>query len=174
MSVKQKTPSDVYDDWKNTIESITMVYDNVLHNQIYPSWAENMSEIDLKNKIDNLKIENNCLYTLNMIASIEGFFNNQLVYFNRAKKWPGTLKRAFKSKINKKEYINFDNILDEWGKYDTRTKKRISDLKNFLNYRHWLAHGRHWKIHYWNIPDPEEVYILYSEINEIILFNLNL
>jgi hypothetical protein len=36
------------------------------------------------------------------------------------------------------------HILDVWRDRDGKTKSLIGDFRGALNYRHWLAHGRHW------------------------------
>ena len=112
-----------------------------------------------------------------MIASIEGIFNHQLKYYFKTKPkfpWVTPLRKKFNLKLDNNKYIKFETILDEWKKNDPRVKNKISKLKEYLLYRHWLAHGRHWSIHYWNIPDPNEIYILYTELNKLILFNFDL
>ncbi len=179
MNNKQKLPSQIYDDWQITIESINNMLYNLKNSKfsIIPAWAENLSLDELEIKINDLISENNLLYTLNLIASIEGLFNHQLKYFEKNKSKSPQLKflrNKFKSKIKKNEYIKFETILDEWKKAEPSIKIYLSKLKTFLYYRHWLAHGRHWTIQYRNIPDPNDIFLLFEELNKKILFDLNI
>lgn len=179
MTIKQKTPSEIYDNWKNTESSITIILNNAKNNHIQniPNWALYKTFDEISEIIENLLCENKYQYTLNLIASIEGLFNHQLKYYikNKSKKnYAKALIKKFKKELQNNKYIKFDNILDEWKIKDNRIKPLISKLKDYLQYRHWLANGRHWSIHYHNIPDPLDIYLLYDKLNKLINFDLNI
>lgn len=55
-------------------------------------------------------------------------------------------KDIFKKECEKNEKkVRLDkHILDVWRDRDGKTKSLIGDFRGALNYRHWLAHGRHW------------------------------
>jgi hypothetical protein len=55
-------------------------------------------------------------------------------------------KDIFKKECEKNERkVRLDkHILDIWRDRDGKTKSLIGDFRGALNYRHWLAHGRHW------------------------------
>jgi hypothetical protein len=40
--------------------------------------------------------------------------------------------------------VRFDDILQLWGEHYPAFKRAIGDLRGALEFRHWLAHGRHW------------------------------
>ncbi len=176
--IKQKKPSDVYDDWQRTVEALKQVPQNALLDikGRLPAWAQNLSFQELNQLTDNIVRETDLHYALGLIASIEGVFNDQIKSFVSRKskdKFAKRLRQKFKKQIESKKQIRFDDILDTWKDNDPRTKVKISELKKYLEYRHWLAHGRHWDIHYWNCPDPNDVYMLYDALNSIIVFDLS-
>ena len=55
-------------------------------------------------------------------------------------------KDKFKNECEKNEKkVRLDkHILDVWRNRDAKTKALIGDFRGTLNYRNWLAHGRHW------------------------------
>jgi hypothetical protein len=178
IEIKQKNPSEVYDDWQKTIETLKIVPLNVATNTSgkLPSWTLNLNSTQISEITDDIVKENNLHYTLGLISSIEGLFNHQVKSFvsrKRKNKLAKSVRKKFKKLIQDKKQIRFDDILDIWKKYDPIAKSQISSLKSILQYRNWLAHGRHWKIHYWKCPDPNDVYLLYSELCQVIDFDLS-
>ena len=55
-------------------------------------------------------------------------------------------RNIFKNECEKNpKNVRLDkHILDIWRDRDGKTKSLIGDFRGALNYRHWLAHGRHW------------------------------
>ncbi len=173
----QKHPSEVYDDWQKVEEAILILSDNAVNSRsdCMPNWAINLSLPEIRAQVDEIYQETQLHYTFALIATIEGIFNSQIkLYVDRRSKinTAKSLRKAFKSRITKKVYIKFEDILDRWKKADPRIKPIVAKLKQWLQYRHWLAHGRHWMVHYWTIPDPNAVYLLYQNLDLFISFNL--
>lgn len=176
-SVTQKMPSDVYDDWQKTVEALRMVPHNAVSGSVHslPGWTLNLSINQINEITDSVIRETDLHYTLGLISSIEGLFNYQIKLFvsrKRKDKLAKVLRQKFKRKVQEEKQIKFDEILDLWKKYDPALQPQISNLRSFLKYRNWLAHGRHWKIQYWNCPDPNDVYLLYGALDKIIGFDL--
>ena len=50
MNIKQKTPSEIFDDYKQTIDSIQIILENSrkMKFESIPKWAENLSIEELK------------------------------------------------------------------------------------------------------------------------------
>ena len=178
-SIIQKMPSAVYDDWQKTVEVLKLVPDNAASGfsvKSLPDWTLNKTISEIKEITDTVVIEADLHYTLGLISSIEGLFNYQIKLFvsrKRKDKLAKVLRQKFKKIVKEDKQIRFDDILDIWKKYDPAAQQQISTLRSFLKYRNWLAHGRHWKIQYWNCPDPNDVYLLYSALNKIIGFDLS-
>ena len=177
-NIKQKNPSNVYDDWQKTVETLRMVPQNAASGPsiILPSWTDNLSIKQINDIIDVIVTEADLHYTLGLISSIEGLFNYLIKLFVSRKskdKLAKALRRKFKKLVVEKKQIRFDDILDVWKKHDPAVQPEISKLKSILQYRNWLAHGRHWKIHYRNCPDPNDVYLLYTALDRIIGFDIS-
>lgn len=63
-------------------------------------------------------------------------------------KWRGKddLSRAFRTLFNEKqERAFFEDLLDLWAKHHPELKRYLSELRDALKFRHWLAHGRFWR-----------------------------
>ncbi len=141
-----------------------------------PDWTLNLSVSEINEITDAIVKEADLHYTLGLISSIEGLFNYQIKLFvtrKRKDKLAKAFRKKFKKLVVEEKQIRFDDILDVWRKYDPAAQHQISNLKSILQYRNWLAHGRHWNIHYWNCPDPNAVYLLYTALEQIIGFDLS-
>ena len=177
MTALYRAPSQVHDDWIKAIDSIRVVERNVQKNRVesLPSWTMNLTFVEVVDILNELVREVDLHFTLALIASIEGQFNRQLaiIVSKSSKGEPGrSLRRRFRRPIQRKKYIRFEDILEEWKRADESTKNAISKLKTYLNSRHWLAHGRCGRsFHYRTIPDPNSVFLLYDTLNSLIGFN---
>ena len=102
-NIKQKEPSEVYDDWQKTIETLRMVPQNAASGSVgsLPSWTLNLS-INQINEITNAIVrEADLHYTLGLISSIEGLFNYQIKLF---------VSRKRKDKLAKALRQKFSNV----------------------------------------------------------------
>ena len=180
IQLSQKTPMEVYDDWQKAIESIRVVIENAQKGVVeaLPSWTLNLSLNEIQQLTENIASETDWHFSLALMASIEGLFHSQLKILLKRKRKDRVAKslrqvfRDQKDQIEQDIYMRFDDILDTWKKVDQTAAIAISKLKDMLQYRHWLAHGRYWPIHYWNCPDPNDVYLLFVELDKAIGFEL--
>jgi hypothetical protein len=61
-----------------------------------------------------------------------------------------------------------EDILDTWREYgsDPEIKHVVSEFKGALNLRHWLAHGRYWKLNLGRVSgyNPVDVFDICREL----------
>jgi NTP pyrophosphatase (non-canonical NTP hydrolase) len=168
-------PSEVHEDWQKAREAILSVSENARrgHTRALPSWTLHLSLSEIRQLAEEIADETDWHFSLAIMSAIEGLFNLHLRFLVDKKRKDGiaqALRSEFKIKVKKRKRIRFEEILDELMRVDSRAAPTISKLKEMLKFRHWLAHGRHWSIHYRNCPDPNDVYSLFERLEEFVAF----
>lgn len=128
--LRQKTPPDVYDDWKYTVDASRFLLHQArnLNFDCLPSWTKNLSIKEVVDILKNLIQEINHQFSLNMIASIEGLFIHQLKFYEKKKikdRQAKRLRKKFKDIKDQNKYISLQKILNKWTKLDQITEKRF-------------------------------------------------
>jgi hypothetical protein len=57
-----------------------------------------------------------------------------------------------------------EHILETWKEIDPRTKNAVGSFKGVLGIRHWLAHGRHWKLKLGRPYGPNDIFDIATEL----------
>lgn len=175
----QRLPSDVHEDWQKVRESILKVSENAERGikHALPLWTLHLSLSEIRHTTERVVSETGWHFSLAIMSAIEGLFNihiQRLVSKRGKDATTRALRAKFGSRAKQRERIRFEDMLDELKRADPRTTAIVGKLKDMLKFRHWLAHGRHWSIHYHNCPDPDEVYLLFEALEKYVAFeNLN-
>lgn len=177
-ALTQKKPSEIYDDWERTVESLNVIYKYASFGKmdILPNWAMHLCATEIESISRALLSETNVQYAFFMLAAIEGLFQRhirQCVNRDIKSKLGKKFRVRFIDLVKKGKYIRIDDILDSWNKLNPASRELIGDFRSKLQYRDWLAHGRHWIIHYRNVPDPDEVFQLFTVLQKSICFKLD-
>lgn len=145
---------DVWDHYELTRDSLVRRKEAIKQNVLTGSGSTEpgfvgMSLDDLDEFFDNELNEMDHRTCLFFIAAAEAVlvvdFMNRVV--DRKKdEISKNFRNIFKNECEKNSRnVRLDkHILDIWRQRDGKTKSLIGDFRGALNYRHWLAHGRHW------------------------------
>lgn len=100
---------------------------------------------ELKDKREEISLENDRLMVMNLLAALEAAFRIdylQRVSFKKKDDLSKRFREMFKKKAQRASLE--DDILDEWKRCYPSLIPALGDLKSAFKYRHWLAHGRYW------------------------------
>ena len=82
--------------------------------------------------------------SFDVLASIEAMFT--IDYYQRCEnKLKDDLSREFRKKYKINKRIDFNDILATWSNFNPNNRL-LNELKAIFQYRHWLAHGRYWRL----------------------------
>lgn len=148
--------------YKQDLEkAIRLYYKN--YNEYEKFYTYSLENLDEEKALRLQELELNTIFML--LSSIEALFR---IDFNIRvnKKFKDELSKEFrniyKSKQNRVSLE--EDILNIWQIYFRELKFIISEYKNALHYRHWLAHGRYWEPKLGRKYDFDSVYILANSI----------
>lgn len=164
----QKRPEALYDDWDHIVE-IFEVSVREVRNDITkaPQWAVGKTPEEYEEEIALLKEEVDFNFFLSMLAGIEALLVlnvRECVQKRPKEEWAKILRMRFRGEVKSGKKIRIDDVLDCWKRIDSQLFTITTKLKAYFEYQHWLAHGRHWSIHYWNIPTPVDMIIIYNSM----------
>jgi len=169
-----KNPSDIYTFWLTSLDIISLMNDPDNFNRLRNDFFVGLTPRELIEKLEN---ELNLEVVLSMLATIEAIFRLELIYYVKIKpkeKITRQIRLEFKQFIDgrnvQEDKIRLEDILKVFREIHPEIAKALSKLKEYFQYRHWLAHGRYGKIQYWTIPDPVDIYMLFETISENICF----
>ena len=114
------------------------------------------------------ELELNIIFML--LSSIEAWIRVDYEYRVR-KRLKDELSRELRKidkRLNKPYQISIEKLCDIYKKYCTR-KSLFSELKSAFKLRHWLAHGRYWKLKIGKKYDFSEVYQLAISIYNLLI-----
>lgn len=152
-NVSQTQSLEQIRNWYLTIRNSLELYRNEIYknirqmNENIPIEFIGMNERQLKMKFDEYFIELSYTVCLNYAASIEASIQNDFK-LRVTKRKKDTVSREFR-KLTKQEQtlkINLAKILSIWKENNSEMQKIINQYETILSFRHWLAHGRHWKL----------------------------
>jgi len=162
------------------------------------SWYEDQQEAlrKLKNEVldalRNLRLAPNSKFITYSLDEINEYFEENfeelehLVSFDLIAATEGRLRSNFFKTVFNKERTDIgrafreihrakgnhisleEDILEKWKEHDHPHRSAFSDFKGILHYRHWLAHGRYWKLLYGRMYSADETYQIADNIFRII------
>lgn len=107
----------------------------------------NLSHSDLQSMAIELIAELNQQCVLGLVASVEATFQVDLQSRRQLRKndpVSRALRRLGKRMSSKAKRIKIEGILGVWKMEIRGLVKAIGELRQVIEYRHWLAHGRYW------------------------------
>jgi hypothetical protein len=165
---------DVWDHYEVTRDSLVRIQQRIKQSVVNGRMKTdtrflgmNSDDIDrfFENKLDETDHQT-CLF---LIAAAEAILVDD--FLNRAcVRKRDDISRKFRSIFIKECEQNSKNvrldphILEIWRERDSKTKSRIGDFRGALNYRHWLAHGRHWVPKLGQPYGPSGIVIIISQL----------
>ena len=147
LSGKEQTLHEVwqwYDEINSTLNDRKLSVKKALLSGVpVPEMFVGMTGSEIDSHFRFLQSELEYSVCLSMIAATEAAFF--VDYWERV----GSKRKDSFSKMLKRSYQHvsrpqFDKLLKKWRVTFNFCSKEISEFKNLLNYRHWLAHGRYW------------------------------
>lgn len=122
------------------------IYKNIHQRNVnVPIEFVGMTESELKEKFDEYFRELSFSVCLNLAAAIEANIqNNFKLRVTNRKKDNISKKLRELVRLEKTYQLNLQKILNIWKENKPELKKIINQYETILQFRHWLAHGRHW------------------------------
>ena len=138
------SPAYVLDYYRRSREALAALRQNIASSADSQSLFYQMTDEEVEQALRQMATELDHEVTLLLTASFEAIF--QVDFLERvAKKRKEPVSRRMRAlrKRHKNRRILFEEILDLWQK-QTGSKGLIGQLKQLIQFRHWLAHGRYW------------------------------
>jgi hypothetical protein len=148
-------------EYKNDLEKAIKFY--FKHYEKFPTLK--IDEIEQKKKQGLKEIEINAIFML--LSSIEAWIRIDYEYRVRNKLKDNLSRelRKIDKSIDKIYKIPIERLCDVYKEYTTGNL--FSELKSVFKLRHWIAHGRYWKLKIGKKYDFDEVYQLANAIDNL-------
>jgi len=146
-SFNERDVEDINQTYKILIKSIQTFFQDKKYREEY--YSEDIFLLKSHGEIEQLKIvqlnEVERYTSFDILASIEAMFT--IDYYRRCEnKLKDDLSREFRKKYKINKRIDFQkDILDTWSNFNPNNRL-LNELKTIFQYRHWIAHGRYWRL----------------------------
>jgi hypothetical protein len=148
LSGEHSTLSEVVDYKLSLEKAISYYYDNAEHFEEFALGKPEEIKEEKKKRLQELELQ----VTLWLLTAMEAWMRLDFEVRVRGK-YKDMLSRKFREFYREQEEqtkrkglkdvkIRLEDILDIWR--DVSGEKVFSRIKELMNYRHWLAHGKYW------------------------------
>lgn len=123
--------------------------------------------LDIELEMTSILVEHARSTSMSILAALEAAF--RMDFLHRCyKRQRDPLSRSFRTLYqkyqNKGQQVPLGDIFLQWKSHSTVRRSIISDLEQAFKYRHWLAHGRYWKLKIGREYDYDDIYTLAESI----------
>jgi hypothetical protein len=101
------------------------------------------SELEVRETLKRLRLESERQATMMLVASFEAWFQVDFHTRVQTRSPKDAVTARFREMWKSDDRVTVEAILDVW-KDETGEAAKIGRMRQLVNFRHWLAHGRYW------------------------------
>jgi len=139
-------PSQILERFEDNLEGLRSIQRRAAVGELGPeSKFYGMTPEEFSQAIGAARQELEQQVALMLTASFEAVLRVDLA-MRCAKRRKDADSRALRTRFRRRNFqeIRFEELLDAW-KSQIGSARKLGRLRQLVNFRHWLAHGRYWK-----------------------------